>query len=204
MFSGQMDIYNRDEQLKERLNRFLVKKMGLPEYDYYGNMTTNDFLELKSVLSDINNSFTLKVSIAFAEWLAKLLEFDPVARSEMQQGILATKPNANGYDIEITHPKKVIAEVKCNIPINNGAVYGSAQKHSIVKDIEALLKGKSKSKVNPSEFLKFMVFLDRDEIRQATKNLVKNLTSLRDNIRFVEGAEDLTSKDFVYIVFVAF
>lgn len=199
-----MDIYNRDKQLKERLNGFLVNKMGLPEYDYYGNMTANDILELKSVLSDINNSFTLKVSLAFVEWLAKLLEYDSVVRSEMQQGIQATKPNANGYDIEITHPEKVIAEVKCNIPINNGAVFGSAQKHSIVKDIDALLKGKSKSKVNPSEFLKFMVFLDRDGIRQATKNLVKNLTGLRDSIRFVEGAEDLTSKDFVYIVFVAF
>lgn len=199
-----MVAYNRDRQLKERLNRFLVKKMGLPEYDYYGNMTANDFLELKSVLSDINNSFTLKVSLAFAEWLANLFEFDSVARSEMQQSILATKPNANGYDIEITHPKKVIAEVKCNIPINNGEVYGSAQKHSIVRDLEALLKGKSKSKVNPSEFLKFMVFLDRGEIRHATKTLVKNLTGLRDSIRFVEGAEELTSKDFVYIVFVAF
>lgn len=199
-----MTNYNRDYQLKERLNAFLTVKLGLPQHDYYGNLSASDFLELKSALSDIHNTITLKVAHAFSNWLANRFDFDAEARTQIQRAILATKPNTNGYDIEITHPCKVIAEVKCNVPVNNGAVYGAAQKSGIIKDIDALMKGKSKSTVTPSEFLKFMVFLDHGGIRLATKHLIKSMTSQKSNILFAEESADLTRKDVVYIVFVEF
>ena len=117
---------------------------------------------------------------------------------------LTIKPNTNGYDIEITNPNKIIAEIKCNVPINNGSAYGSAQKNGTAKDINSLLKGKSKSKVDPSEFLKFMVFLDRGEIRNATKHLVKNMGGLKEQIVFADESTSLTNTNVVYIVFVEF
>lgn len=198
------EIYNRESHLQNRLNLFLESELGLPSADYYAQLDINGFLGLKSVLSDINNIFTLKVSLAFAEWVTKHLEINAEAERQIITQILETKPNANGYDIEVTEPVKIIAEVKCNIPINGGNVYGSAQKNGIAKDIDALINGKSKSLISPSEYLKFMVFLDMPEIRDATEYFVKNMKNEKERISYL--GDDLKAKDTskVYIAYVRF
>ena len=198
------DVYDRDSELQSRLNAFLADDLGLPSVDYYSRLDLAGFLKMKSVLSDINNILTLKVSLAFAQRASSLLGLDRDTTRRIESQVLATKPNANGYDIELSDPVKIIAEIKCNIPINGGRVYGSAQKDGIAKDIDALVNGKSKSPMQPDDCLKFMVFLDTPEVRAASEHFVKNMKVHKERVCFTDNEKTIRSLDRVYVVFVTF
>jgi len=198
------DKYNKESVLTDRLNCFFEEEFGLPASNYYSSLSVDGFLNLKSILSDINNIFTMKVSIAFIHWLSDVYSLNKTVTSKFVSELLETKPNTNGFDIETSNQQlNVIAEVKCNIPINGGSVYGSAQKHGIAKDINSLINGKNKSKINTQNYFKFMVFLDKPEIRAATSHLVNNSKN-KDNITFFENDSMPLDKHRVYIVFVSF
>ena len=196
--------YDREDVLKAHLNMFLWKNLGLPEGDYYSQLGQDGFSELKSVLNDINNIFTVKVTLTFVEWLVMRLGLTEATRLATLSEVRGTKPNANGYDIEISNPIQIVAEVKCNVPINRGNIYGSAQRDGIVKDVDSLVRGKNKSTINPENYLKFMVLLDNPEIRQATRHLVENMKEHRDRMVFVELDTKFNSRENVYIVYVGF
>ena len=196
-------IYDRESALQKRINAFLHERFGLPQSDYYSRLDQKGLSELKALLSDINNIFTMKVCLHFGEWLSETLALDVEARSNIRESILSNPPNANGYDIEIATPIPVIAEVKCNIPINGGVVYGSAQRNGIIKDIRSLMEGKSKSRARPDTCLKFLVLLDVPEIRSATQHLVKNLKEHQDAVVFAAPGINPDRKDKLYIVYVS-
>lgn len=163
-----MNPYNREESLREKLNAFLSQRFDIPEVDYYSKLNTQAFIGLKSVLADINNILTLKVSLAFAEWIAARFDLDSEDKQALKKIILQAKPNANGFDVWLGYPIAFVAEVKCNVPINGGSIYGSAQRNGIEKDIAVLLQGKRKSSINSQSCPKFFAFLDlpRDQGRQ--------------------------------------
>src|SRR5688572_14110469 len=120
-----MDVYDRERFLQSQLNSFLQESLALPASDYYSRLDGTALAELKSLLSNIHNILTLKVCLSFADWLGEMLQFDTATRKRIKDSIFTNPPNANGYDIEITDPIGVIAEVKCNVPINRGSEYGS-------------------------------------------------------------------------------
>ena len=120
--------YNREDELRSRLNKFLVSSFDLPESDYYSAMSTQNFVSLKSALSDINNILALKITLGFCRWLANHYSLDKSHAEQLESMALAAKPNANGYDVWLGYPVAFVGEVKCNIPINGGSVYGSAQR----------------------------------------------------------------------------
>ena len=196
------NIYDRERMLRARLNAFMQERLRLPANDYYGQLDMETLGELKSVLSDINNIFTLKVCLAFSEWLGESLKLSTTVRQDIKRSILRNPPNANGYDVEISEPIQVIAEVKCNVPINRGTVYGSAQRDGIVKDVNSLISGKGKSQMEPDACLKFLVLLDTPEIREATKRFVKNMKQHRERMVFIAPDIKPERKDRVYIVHV--
>lgn len=63
--------YNREDKLKERFNQFISSKVTRENKDYYSKLSIEDFLEIKTTLSDINNIITYKTTIRFMEWLRK-------------------------------------------------------------------------------------------------------------------------------------
>ncbi len=195
-------LYDREDELKRRLNDFLSGQFSLEEKDYYSNLDESGFLKLKAVLSDINNIITMKVTLSFVHWLAQNLDMAKSDVSSMIEKIKGMKPNTNGYDIELDDPIELIAEVKCNVPIKEGTVYGSAQKNGIIKDMDALIDGKSKSRMDPQRCLKFMVFLDTPEIRKATEHLFNNL----NHPSTIVEASDVVRFDSnkIYTVFLGF
>ena len=198
------ELYDREKYLQSRLNEFVEHGFDLPELDYYSLLELDDFLKLKSILSDINNIFTLKVSLAFAHWITGQFELSEESTKTICSQILGTKPNANGFDLELREPIKVVAEVKCNIPINGGDVYGSAQRNGIAKDIDSLVNGKSKSPINSKDCFKFMVFLDRPEIRKATAHFIKNMKEHKELISVIDKTTGQMSTDKIYVTFVSF
>jgi len=196
-------IFNREESLRRRLNAFLSLSFELPEHDYYARLNTEAFLGLKSVLADINNILTLRVSLAFVEWVAVRLNLDASAKLELETRVLTSKPNANGFDVWLGCPIAFVGEVKCNVPINQGSVYGAQQRHGIEKDVTSLLEGKQKAHMNPQSCLKFLAFLDRPEIRAANEHLLGISKICKERLMFVSEDTELNRQDIVYGVYVA-
>lgn len=200
--SATVRRFDRELHLKANLNSFLEDHLKLPKKDYYSNMNTDSFLQLKSVLGDINNIFTLKLTVSFIQWISDKLELSVEHRDRLLTQLKDAKPSANGFDLEITTPINLIAEVKCNIPVNGGSKYGAKQKEGILRDIFSLQNGKTKSSVDPQGFMKFMVFLDKPEIRKATEHLISNLKSESQNIRFIESSDSIFTVSDINIVYI--
>lgn len=95
--------YRRDADLHRRINAFLCKAFHLPERDYFGEMDLGSLLELKSVLSDINNTLTMRLTLRFVDWAAKTLQMDQAALMRLRNDVLNTKPSSNGYDVSFAH-----------------------------------------------------------------------------------------------------
>jgi hypothetical protein len=144
--------------LKTGLNSHLHKITGI-EKDYFSNLKQTELLELKTVLKDINNLLTLTMTIESVNWLCNYFDIDDPSRQLILKRIDEIKPNTGGYDIKISKPVKVIGEVKCIVPINNGDRFGSAQWDAILGDAIKLIKGK-KTLPDTSEYYKFLFLID--------------------------------------------
>jgi len=154
-----MKNYNsRNEELKIKFNSHFQRMTG-DAIDYYSALKDEDILELKTVLSDINNLLTYKLTLVAGDWIGQYFKFNADDQKELLEKIDSSKPNAQGYDIVIEKPVKIIAEVKCNVPVRGGSKYGSAQTVSLIKDVQKLLNGK-RQKLDTSEYLKFLFVIN--------------------------------------------
>ncbi len=196
--------YNRESELKERFNRFISDKITGTNEDYYSRLSVGDFEDIKTTLKDIHNIITYKTTIRFIDWVS---DHFPYVKQNYQiylDQVLGSRPNDNGYDLIVTGEVNIIAEIKCNKPINNGFKFGSAQRNGIVKDIIGLLEGKSKVKsIDPAAAFKFLVIYDfGDHTLLATQHLIKNLSpDLKEKVEIYEDGRPLRM-DKVYFVFI--
>jgi hypothetical protein len=200
---GSQEIYQKDGEIRRRINTFLRDAFELPDSDYYGRLDLKNLLGLKSALSDINNAVTMRLTLGFLDWVAKTLTLDAAAASQLRTSVLATKPSSNGYDIHCAGPIPFIAEVKCNVPINGGKKYGAAQQKGILKDIDSLIKGKLKAPLVDKGVLKFMVFLDLPEVRAANQHLIASKSKLLEAFQLLRPDELPSNPDVVYCVYCA-
>lgn len=175
-----MKKVNRYEVLAAQFNNFMNRVGATDGADYYARLSTRDFVELKNVLSNINNIITLRMTHAFAEWLHLHGVVDKAQFAAICAGIEGTNANANGYDVQFAGrvgcADGIVAEVKCNIPVKPDR-FGAAQLSNLNKDIEGLLRGKTKARgVNPENYLKFLVLLDDGErVRPAVEHFAASL-----------------------------
>ncbi|MDM1753895.1 hypothetical protein HX122_02585 [Acinetobacter towneri] len=196
--------YHREEELKNRLNNFFITQFSLPEDDYYSRLDSEKIISLKKALSDINNLITMKITISFVNWITKKFNLSQESEEKIINEILSTKPSTNGYDIVSDEIVKLIAEVKCNIPINAGKKYGSAQRNGITKDLNNLLYGKTKSKFDTNEYLKFMVFLENESVRSANQHYIHLSKEFREKLIVVDEKTIFDRKDCVYLIHINF
>lgn len=199
-----IESYNKEHELKESFNRFISSKITGKEEDYYSRLSVDDFEEIKTTLKDIHNIITYKTTIRFIDWVSERFPYVRENYPVYMDQVLRTRPNDNGYDLIVTGEVNIIAEIKCNKPINNGFKFGSAQKNGLIKDIRGLLEGKSKVKsIDPEAAFKFLVIYDfGDHTLLATQNLIKNIPAdLEDKVVIFEESEQLTF-DKVFIVFI--
>lgn len=195
--------YRRDIELRRRINRFVCETFYVPEKDYYGEMGLQALLGLKSVLCDINNTLTMRLTLGFVDWATTTLQLDQAAHARLRKDVLTTKPSSNGYDISFVHVPPIVAEVKCNIPINGGTKYGAAQKNGIIADIEALLNGKSKASAAPAptDSLKFMIFLDLPAVRTANAHLIASNSRISKEFVILKPGQVPNDPKIVYGVY---
>jgi hypothetical protein len=193
-------MYNREEDLKKSFNDAMQNILGVPSDDYYTKLSIRQVLSLKSVLSDINNIVTLRLAFLLGTWICN--RFQVKDGDKIATSITACKPNANGFDIQLDDPN-VVAEVKCNIPINGGITYGSAQKDGLIKDIRGLLLGKSKSKKKIDQSIKILGLYDTNTVRKATSHLVRNLPDdLKEKIAIEPAQCSTLQPGRVYVIYL--
>lgn len=205
------NFISRNNELKTKFNIHLQKLTGL-NTDFYSALKNEDILELKTVLSDINNLLTYKLTLEAGKWIGNYFELSSAETKKIIDKIDSIEPNSQGYDIVINDSLKIIAEVKCNIPVKGGAKFGSMQSKHLIEDVQKLLNGKRQI-VDTSEYLKFLFIINIGErsenavnrLIQKTKIRVENEERLNRNITrekmiFLENEKHYELKsDKVYI-----
>lgn len=162
----------RHNDLKGKINQHLKKLTG-QDLDFYSKFEQEDLIELKTVLADIHNVLTFRTTIAAVNWLTGFFEFESNVKEDILKTIDQIKPNTKGFDIHISEPIQIIAEVKCISPVNNGGKFGSAQWNSILDDFHKLKNGKGALQ-DTSKHYKFLFLLDLGErTDQAITHLLK-------------------------------
>lgn len=194
--------YDREHELRQKFNSFIQGLTGV-SMDYYEKLSIEEFESLKGTLKDINNIITYQTTLEFVKWVKERFQLSKDDYQKVVTQVRKSKPNDNGYDIQLDIGTKIIAEVKCNRPINNGEKFGSAQKNGIIKDIEGLLGGKSKAKLNVKDYYKFLVLYDLgDVVKSATSHFLNNLDKRFNNrVRILKSGEAI-DREHVFIVFI--
>jgi len=149
---------SRNEELKSKFNKHFQVLTGL-ETDFYSALKDEDILELKTILSDINNLLTYKLTLVAGKWLSEYFLFNRNEQQLILEKIDSTKPNAQGFDIVIYDPIKIIAEVKCNVPVKGGSKFGAMQSKKLIEDVQKLLTGK-RHIADTSKYLKFLFIIN--------------------------------------------
>ena len=189
-------ITNRLNKFYQDLHDFLTNDLGLKNVPT--SLTFNQIIKLKHIVSDVNNIITLSMTSKFVDLLGG------------DSNNVDSNPNANGYDLvypSIDAPE-IIAEVKSTIPCTKQLLFGAQQKHEIIKDIDGLKNRKSKSQVSKEDLaqsIKVLIMLDRDDVRKASKYLLKtdHDVLIIDNDDFIEQfyLKKLSNKK-VYVVYI--
>lgn len=170
----------RLKDLKERLNKHLNRLTGLDK-DFYSKLKKDDLIQLKTVLSDLNNVLTLKITVSAAKWICKYFKLGESHKKAIYKKIDDTKPNTNGFDILIDSPIKLVAEVKCITPINKGNRYGAAQWYAILGDALKLKNGK-KECPNTKGYIKILFLIDLgNKTDEAISRLLKQSKITHNN-----------------------
>ena len=170
-----MSTYNRKDDLSKAFNDFWRKALNSKE-DFYSKLTLQEFVMLKKAITNINNIVTMLATEGFIHTLRNDGVISSQQEAEMLQQLLATHANTNGFDVEYNQEVKIVAEVKCNIPVNEKS-FGAAQESSIMDDVEHLFNSKKKSDLTQKaikDYYKFMVFLEEKMCNLQPKNSSRN------------------------------
>lgn len=210
---------NKEKELADKFNEASDKIFKSKVK--YEDLETIDFIKLKNALSSIHNIITMKVTQAFIDKLEKDGFVNECQAKSMKEEVNGKPVNANGYDVcyvDDNGDKNILAEVKCNLPVNKNT-FGSDQKEGIIKDIDGLLGSefnteeraqsnkKRKSSFDTSKYYKFMVFLnyeneEQKSVKKSVDNLIKNLDEKHQNkLKYYIDISTL-QKTEVFIVFI--
>ncbi|MNB85018.1 hypothetical protein D3C75_319020 [compost metagenome] len=198
-----MDLYDRENDLKQKFNE-IWNKLLRSESDYYSVMTDIDFIEMKKAVKNINDIFTCKTTLKFLDWTNNHLFLSPDIYMKTKRMVLSQKSGANGYDLKIDDNINIIAEIKCNIVDPQIGRFKREQRAQIEKDIDRLLNGKLKVKIDVTDYFKFLVFYDfGEETKQAFRNLyrVKEFSDKYSG-KLTEFTDQVISKEIVHVVFI--
>lgn len=166
----------RSESLKKKLNLHLNKLVNTEDKDFYSSIHTDDLINLKMLLSDINNILTLKLTEAAIHWLSEYFKLSLAEKELILSETDKVNPNSNGFDIKFDGSLKIIAEVKCNVPSSEGNRYLAAQRNSILDDALKLINGE-KSLEDSNDYYKFIFLLNLGE---RTDKAINSLLSERN------------------------
>lgn len=192
------------ENLKNQLKSF-IDDLGCNGYDIVSKIKLTNLISLKKIISNVNNILTVNAAEIFVEKLKEYGFIEEEQKEAMRIQLSNTNPNAKGYDVQYDgekEEKKILAEVKCNIP--NGMHFGGNKDSKIKEDIIHLFDGKNG--INTNDYYKFFVVMKCDNIDKCMNVLIdsfyKEHEKKRDKIKFYKEGMVL-DKECIYVVFVS-
>ena len=193
--------YSRRDDLEQQFNDFFKESLNVAEA--YQQLSSDQILQLKRVLSNIHNLLTLETTVAFVN----LLKADGILSQEQAEKVLgavnAQHANANGFDVLCEEPR-LIAEVKCMLPCEGKHKdrFGAAQRAGVWKDLTALSKGKEKADdVDVTKCAKYMVVLSAPNVKTAMDDVIARWNQTPSSLKIKEYDKSLDpgSIQVVYI-----
>ncbi|MCR4620248.1 MAG: hypothetical protein K5633_06120 [Paludibacteraceae bacterium] len=186
--------YSRQLELEEKFNRYWNQALKTNGENYLKRLTTNDLVDMKKAISNINNLITLRVTLGFIDEICRLGIVNNEQAERIKREVNEQHPNTNGFDVQ-DRDCRIIAEIKCNIPVGEKS-FGAAQKNALKKDLQGLRNGKTKGDIdNVDDYYKFMVIQDVPKARIAMKELYGN-----DCIELTDKHIDT---NHIYIVYIS-
>ena len=76
--------------------------------------------------------------------------------------------------------------------------------NGIIKDLNNLLYGKTKSKFNTTEYFKFMVFPENQSVKVANQHYINLSKELKENLIIVDETTSFDRKDCIYLIYINF
>ena len=186
--------YDRESDLRDQFNQFF-EQLGIS--NLYSKLSNNQLIDLKKLLSCINNMITLRATDSFVLKIYQDGFIDSEAKKDIWDDVHDQHANVNGFDVHYNGSKKIVAEVKCNIPVNETS-FGAAQEEGILKDIKHLLGGKEKEEIaDIADYYKFMVILNCEHAQECMDKIIKKTEHVK---RYTSPAE--LDKENVFVIFV--
>lgn len=199
------DMTHRGQYLKSEFNSFW-NMFWKTEKDYYSTFTLGELVKLKMAITNINNLITFESTIMACNLICDILEFDGATKAQILHNIKSTSANTNGYDIEHCGQTPFICEVKANIPSGGKNSFGSQQTNQLIKDVNCLLNGKTKSTIVPSElggYYKFLCMYCNDQkTLEAIHHFVSLINSKNQDCVELWNGQSILQKNRIYLLLV--
>lgn len=197
----EYNVNERENFLKMQFNE-VWSSILKEKKDYYSYMDDHSLDLLKNAVSNLENINTLKTTLLYISKLKQIFDISDKEVNAIEESVRTTSPYYEGYDVEYKGVINVIAEIKCNMPVNNSSNrFETVQVNEIKRDLEYLINGKEKSKIkNIDNFYKFLVIKKHGKnLAYAVEDLIKTLPIEISKFLLFYREGMVMSKDYVYI-----
>ena len=196
----EYDVYERENFLKLQFNE-VWSSILKEKKDYYSYMDEHSLDLLKNAVTNLKNINTLKTTLWYISNMKKIFDISDKEVAAIEESVRTAPPHYEGYDVEHTGLVNVIAEIKCNMPINNSNKFEPVQINEIKRDLEYLINGKKKSRIkNIDDYYKFLVIKKHSKnLGYAVEELIKMLPIEISKFLLVYREGMIMSKDYIYV-----
>ena len=197
----EYNVNERENFLKMQFNE-VWSSILKEKKDYYSYMDDHSLDLLKNAVSNLENINTLKTTLLYISKLKQIFDISDKEVNAIEESVRTRSPYYEGYDVEYKGAINVIAEIKCNMPVNNSSNrFETVQVNEIKRDLEYLINGKEKSKIkNIDNFYKFLVIKKHGKnLAYAVEDLIKTLPIEISKFLLFYREGMVMSKDYVYI-----
>lgn len=196
----EYDVYERENFLKLQFNE-VWSSILKEKKDYYSYMDEHSLDLLKNAVTNLKDINRLKTTLAFISRIGDIFNVGSREVNAIEEIVRTTPPHYGGYDIEYKGAISILAEIKCNMPINNSNKFEPVQIRELKSELENLIFGKDESKVKDIEnYCRFLVIKKHGKnLRYAVEELIKELPIDIAKFLLVYREGMIISKDYVYI-----
>lgn len=196
----EYNVYERENFLKLQFNE-VWSSILKEKKDYYSYMDEHSLDLLRNAVTNLKDINTLKTTLAYINNLKNIFNISEKEVNAIEESVRTAPPHYEGYDVEHKGEINVIAEIKCNMPVNNSNKFETVQINEIKRDLEYLINGKEKSRLKSIDgFYKFLVIKKHGKnLGYAVEDLIKTLPIEISKFLLFYREGMIMSKDYVYI-----
>jgi len=215
---NKFNILTKERHFTDEIKTIICNLHPVVSANEFCHFSEHELFKLKRAFGYVNNAVTCRLTSKLAEWISNRSEFNEYKDKIIELAL--SHPNASGYDIKLEDPN-ILAEIKGNVPVNDGDKFGAAQKKGLKEDICCLLgitqgeKKEKELKIGKDNFKKYFKFLGLPNSHVVQKAMDELINAINKNqppeekIIFKKytpenlNADELETGNRVHIVFLS-